>query len=520
MAYTKSPTQDTHNVVRVPTIGSPVLVSDDSAQLPTTLNFVNCFVKTEKQWGTDPKRVVVKRTPFVPAVCTGSVTTSGVLGGALASAVQLTNVFVAKLAEIYKIDYSTNVVSSVVTTTSAAYGNCTNAIDSTNARRIAWLESPHGSTSLYTFLEDGSSVTTTNLFSINIDGTRGLVFINGYLFAADVDGFKIYNSNPGGVLTTWNSTNFIDAEQYADRIVWLDKHKNYLVAFGDSSTEFFYDNSIEVGSPLARQESYASRIGLRSGSSVGGRRTAAIGDDLYFIGANQSDSLGLYKLSNFQISLVDENQLVAGAMNFINSSGVPGSTSLPIETVIINNNPMVLISLNNDQGLVYDPSENTWFTLLFSSGEFPVYTDRLGVMFFSVLKDSIYRDVRFIGNPILTGTVSIFKPDYLSSTSMTSYMYTEVIDLGNNRYKHLARIDAIGDYNGNTLSLEINSTPNYSQTYSAITPNVVPSTIGYGNNISWYNLGAPRRFSLKFTMTGATPGIHEAFDIEYNMGVA
>jgi len=51
------------------------------------------------------------------------------------------------------------------------------------------------------------------------------------LFAVNVNGNKIYNSSPGGVWNTWAATDFLDAEQYADPIKFIAKHKNYVVAF-------------------------------------------------------------------------------------------------------------------------------------------------------------------------------------------------------------------------------------------------------------------------------------------------
>jgi len=132
-----------------------------------------------------------------------------------------------------------------------------------------------------------------------------------------------------------------------------------------------------------------------------------------------------------------------------------------------------------------------------------------------------YNDSSYVLSNPTTDTDGIYlgKADADFSTSVTSTVYTQVIDFDTNRYKHLARVDAIGDYGANSLTLSINQTPNYASTFTSCgSQNAL--TIGYGNNISWYNLGAPRRFILKYEMAGASSGIHRGFDVEYNIGIS
>lgn len=517
MAFTKAPTQDTHNVKRVPSGGAPFLVSSISTVQPVTLSYTNCFPLTEKQWGGEPVRAVHKRDAWTAAtVATGSVTTTGIRGPIVQSYNNY-NVFFSKGTSVYAWNQSTNTVAAALSTsTNYGAGSATSFIDSTNARRVAFLESyVGGTTNLYACLEDATGGTTTNLISILADGSRGLVFLNSYLFCVDASGTRIYNSTVGGAYTTWATTDYLDAEQYSDIIQYIAKHKNYIVAFGQSSCEFFYDGGIEVGSPLARQESYATRIGMVKPaiSNTGSCNCIAqFEDDLYFIGVSETNSMGLYRVKDFRVEEVGNNQWVQGVFNN-NASNI-----VSISSYQINNNPTVVVEFNSGNPLAYNIIEDVWWTI--TGSDFVASTSRIGQPYIRLiyLNNLTQDSSTVLSNPV-TDTDGVYSVTAVSGGAVTSTIYTEVIDFDVNRYKHLARVDAIGDYKTNDLTLSINPTPNYVETFTSCGSQNA-STIGYGNNISWYNLGSPRRFILKFEMSGSSVGIHRGFDIEYNIGAA
>jgi hypothetical protein len=536
MAYTKAPTENTHNVVRLETKGNNFLVTDNSNTFPsgitpTTLNYIDCFPLTEKQWGKEGKKAIHKRDAW-KSVATSSgapLTSAASLGGRVIVSETEDSVHFCTFNSYYRLSGVTG-VTPVLSSISGAgagawYCGGTLAVDNTNANRVCFMDN---SGQLFTWLENGSGLTTTAV--VGPTGFRNLVFLNGYLFAAAPDG-KIYNSNPGGVLTTWNATNFIVPEIYPDTVQWLETHKNYLVAFGSNTTEFFYDGAIEVGSPLARQESYTSRVGIVT-AGVNGRNqnTAKINDDIYFVGKNISNTRALYRIRDFRVEEISD-QFFTGALNWVGST-TAFTVFNGIQSTTINNNPMIIISLTNNTytnaiEYVYFPDEDVFWQMETSTTpsatntDFPGYGLRIGQTFNTTFSaNAIYQPTQLYVTSSGATAVSVLTPNYARDVSITSKLYTEVFDLGINRYKHIARMDAIGDYGDNTLSLAYNPSPNYQETYVNCTPDVVPSTIGYENNISWYNLGAYRRMSFKFTMAGIGPGIHEAFDIEYNLGVS
>jgi hypothetical protein len=518
MAYTKSPTQDTHGVKPIFPDANPILVSQTAflSSIPTS-RYVNCFPLKEKQWANEPIFSVHKRDSWDVLYNETGDTLAGTVKGA--NTVQATNelydtVFYTFGSGLYSLNYSNGVndlISSTGTTNSR--GTLTNAIDNSNVRKIALLEGGGGvSTYLTLCNEDGSSPGTTDLVTLNLAGEKGLVFIDGYLFATNTTGTKIYNSAPGGVLTTWNSTDFLDAEQYADPVVYLEKHKNYLVAFGSNSIEFFYNAGVEVGSPLTRQESYSRRLGLYIGAggffTSNSRFVARVNDDLYFLSKSDTDNVELYAIKNFQVTPVGENQYISGLLND------PAYGINLIYSCVINNNHCIVVSLLNGGGdWAYLINEDVWFRL--SGTDYPADDNNMiGVPFMSV-NTTPPRAFYIKGT---TGNIpELYTPR--NTVSITATYITTPIDFDTNRYKHLARVDVIGDFNTNSLTLGLGTSLNYSQpTYTFYSQ--AADVVGYQNNISWYNLGAWRQFYFTFSMVGTESCIFRRFDVEYNMGVA
>jgi hypothetical protein len=78
---------------------------------------------------------------------------------------------------------------------------------------------------------------------------------------------KIWNSEPNDP-TRWDALNYVTAEAEPDKGVALAKHFNYLMAFGQWSTEFFYDAGNAVGSPLLPNQTFRIEFGCANGNSV------------------------------------------------------------------------------------------------------------------------------------------------------------------------------------------------------------------------------------------------------------
>jgi hypothetical protein len=93
------------------------------------------------------------------------------------------------------------------------------------------------------------------------------VFLNGRLYVAKASTGDIYNSaldNPA----TWTAGDFISSEVYPDDIQALVKIDNYILAIGQSGSEYFYDAANATGSPLARYEGASLPFGTNMPNTI------------------------------------------------------------------------------------------------------------------------------------------------------------------------------------------------------------------------------------------------------------
>lgn len=69
-------------------------------------------------------------------------------------------------------------------------------------------------------------------------------------------------------VSSWSALEFIGTQIEPDKGVYLAKHNNYLAAFKQYSTEFFYDAANPTGSILAPVQNSAFKVGCASDASV------------------------------------------------------------------------------------------------------------------------------------------------------------------------------------------------------------------------------------------------------------
>ncbi len=130
----------------------------------------------------------------------------------------------------------------------------------------------------------------------------GAVVLDGYVFVLGENGV-IYNSNLE-VASAWAALDFLNAEREPDGGAYIGKHHDHVVVLGVRTTEFFYNQANQAGSPLGRRQDVAYSTGCSAGESVW-----EIGDRMFFVGTNESGALGVYTLENFQIRKVSTSTI-------------------------------------------------------------------------------------------------------------------------------------------------------------------------------------------------------------------
>ena len=117
------------------------------------------------------------------------------------------------------------------------------------------------------FYFNGSAITKITDGDYPATTVRGIVYLDSTFYVMDSSA-KIYGSDLGNP-SSWNALNFIIAHIEPGAGVAIAKTANYLAAFKEWSTEFFYDaGNPSPGSPLSPVLNNFTLIGCASGASV------------------------------------------------------------------------------------------------------------------------------------------------------------------------------------------------------------------------------------------------------------
>lgn len=116
----------------------------------------------------------------------------------------------------------------------------------------------------------GGSPTTPATGTITASGGRttvpGIAYLDGYFVVMDVNAV-LYNSAEDDP-STWNALEYLTARAETGAGKAIARSLNYVVAFKEWSTEFFYDAGNAVGSPLSPVDNGLVLVGCASGDSL------------------------------------------------------------------------------------------------------------------------------------------------------------------------------------------------------------------------------------------------------------
>lgn len=175
------------------------------------------------------------------------------------------------------------------------------------------------------------------------------VFFDSYIFVIKSGTPEIYNSAVDDP-TSWDAGDFLSAEQYADDLVALIRHVNYVVAFGYYSTEFFFDAENATGSPLSRNESVSIKVGLQARDSI-----AQIDRRILFVGQTFTGEPSVWKFDGLTPTEVS-NEMVRKIL------AAEGSALASAKGWICTHKGHTLYVVNlAARTIVYDCDEKVWF---------------------------------------------------------------------------------------------------------------------------------------------------------------
>lgn len=383
-----------------------------------------------------------------------------------------------------------------------------------------------------------TSNTVTQIADVDCPSGTGtspyIVYMDGALFVAKNN--SIHNSEFGSI-TNWPGYSRA-LEQYPNNILALAKHKNHIVAFTKYSMEFFYNAGYSGTSPLSRQESYASRVGLWSGTGIKNQKMfLEINDDIFFLSTNHETEIGVSKLSNFRLKKVStpfiDQILKFSAANHCSISGFNhrGHTFICVQ--------IYMSSVDASTTLVYDATEDFWSvwgqrlnstpgtsTYAFSTGGPRINgfaydyftTDYNGVVSgfhaFSGEQHTIAQG-SVVNSALGTNATPHF--DYLSSSYPVDFLLrVSDIDFGSALNKHLKKVFILDLQNATSGTRPNISLYIYNNSYKNSTPTAI-TLPSYDDSMAT-NLSTGRKFVLEFQWDSGFWQSMNGLELHYNEG--
>ena len=355
-----------------------------------------------------------------------------------------------------------------------------------------------------TFVDLGSNgVLTPSLNSFPAGPyVSGAVFLDNYIFIGTTDN-RIYNSNLGDP-TTWQALSYLKFEQTADTLVGIVKHLNYLVAFGNNSTQFFYDAGTYPGSPLALAQSYTSEIGCASGDSI-----VATSNTVLWIGKTKTYGKCVYAMDGVSATKVStsniDRHLEADDLSYVTAYcyKVSGHT-------------LYILTLHNTQKtLVYDLDEKQWYTwtqYAMASNTQP----NPGTYYESYFRGTYYAEINNVPYVLDDDNAKLyyFSTNIYQDDGQSIYCrsVTDIKDNGSTKRKFYGRCEIVGDkVQGGVM--QISHTGNDYASYS--TPRSVDLN---APRAQVYLSGADRRRAWQFLCTSNVPLRLDAAEIDFRIG--
>lgn len=254
----------------------------------------------------------------------------------------------------YSVSSLTSASTTATATTSAAHGLAVNdSVTIAGASPSAYngtytvatvADSTHFT---YTFA-GGTSPATGTITAVGGKQTvPGIVFIDGYFAVMDTNA-TIRTSNLNDA-PAWTALDFITAQIEPGAGKALAKTQNYVIAFKEWSTEFFYNAGNAVGSPLSPVGNGFNLIGCASGASV-----TNLDGILFWVSQTRQKGRGIHVMQGLEAAQVSTPDIE----RILNLSSLATVHSYGLK--IAGHTFYVLTLVDQNITLVYDMASKSW----------------------------------------------------------------------------------------------------------------------------------------------------------------
>lgn len=477
MPRTNSPAYSTYETKQYTFVKEPFVRSGYSTTYDA--RYQNCVFDAISNKITEQKEVAVSKRPGIDE----QFTTTGTIRGMYHWEVASRLVYVVGNTFYFRnlADGSTTNSGAVLTTTTGDVG-FEEFLYSDGHVTLVWADG--------TKLGEISTalvVTTSADADIPSNHVPKPIYLDGYIFLINKTDNQIYNSDVDAPLV-WTSGNYIGAEASPDKLLWIERMSNYIVAFGSASIEFFYD-AAATSSPLARNDIFYKQIGYIGGA-------VKYLNKVFFIGRAYSGTMDIFVAEDSKVSPLGNEQIkkyLADSISGFDSANVYG----------------VLVPVDGRNMYIFTVNNETWMYDI-DLDMFSVWTKTLNK---STIATTVAGHISFVTTPTQNAVLSFstgVHEDYDGT-------FTTLIRTDNDMYetmqlKFMGRFSLFSDQN--TLgTVNVSWTDDDYQHFSTA------RSIKLNQDLpSLRKLGGFRKRAFLLTSTDQYPFRLQGFEVDLNKG--
>jgi hypothetical protein len=462
-----------------------MIVGKTSASVGKDARFVNCFVETVSDPITGKqKNYTVKR----PGFTVFNTPASGKKGYAA-------RVWLGASSAIITAFDSPSTVYSGTSSLGAITGKATGITETLIGANATLAVSADDSTGWYYDLPTG---VMTKIVNANFPGNAGktlagtFVHMDGYACIMATDG-TIWASDLNSI-TSWTATSFGTHNAYPDGGIALVRSKNFVLAFGRESMEFWYNAGL-TPFPLARANSMTLRVG-----AVNSDAFCQISDSIFWAGSTPQGGLSIFQydgnLRRISTPEVDALLILAGAAN------------LSLTSIRFYGRSFVLVSASTVTTYAYCVEEKFWSEW---STTIPLWYKCVGLSLAGTMVNYAVSNISTAGSVFIMNPASLVFTD--NGVAYTARAQFPQMDLGTANMKFWGSVELIADRELSSSPITLSYTDDDYQTYQT-----------WGNldlqlaRPQAYRLGASRKRGWVWTHAAATPMRLEAMELNVDVG--
>ncbi len=434
--------------------------------------YINCFAQTVTDQITGKKRVyTVKR----PGFGTQSTPATGQKGYAImvwtgqGNGDKVISAFGATNSTVYDGTSSRGAITGRATgiTETSINGTATFCVTSTD--NTAWYADAGSVAEITDGDWPGDTETIAGTFS-HMDGFAFIMTTRGRLWASDVNS-----------ITAWTANNFGTTNAYPDQGIGCVRWKNFVMAFGTESLEFWYNAGLSPF-PLARAAAMTQKVGAVSADAI-----ARIADTVFFCGTTPEGGMSVFQwngtLSRVSAPEVEAIMILAGASN------------ISLTTIRFFGRSFVLVKAGPTT-LAYCVEERMWHEW---NSTTPLWYKCASVMLGGTQVNYAVSNVATTGKVYLMNHASLVFTD--DGTTYTARVQTAPEDSGTNNKKYYEDLSITADMEASTSTLTVAASDDDYRTYTTLGTFDLSS----GGQLKITRLGSARRRAWVFTHSANTP---------------